>query len=153
MDITGKIIVLEDEVQVSDKFRKREFVIEYATNPQYPEFIKFELVQDKCGMLANYSVGQEVQVFFDLRGRKWVDRQGNERLVPLYLVVFILPDDRPKWLEVTADELILRKEAFWYRPSPGSSLRPSDSQIRIEIPFTQRLAVGFCEDRFCEAFP
>jgi hypothetical protein len=79
MDITGKIIVLEDTVQVSEKFRKREFVIEYADNPQYPEYIKFEMVQDKCTILDNFAVDQEVQVFFDLRGRKWVDRQGQTK--------------------------------------------------------------------------
>jgi hypothetical protein len=79
MEITGKIIVLEDTVQVSEKFRKREFVIEYADNPQYPEYIKFEIVQDKCTILDNFAVGQEVQVYFDLRGRKWTDRQGQTK--------------------------------------------------------------------------
>jgi len=76
MDIAGKLIVLEDTVQISDKFRKREFVVEYATNPAYPEFIKFEIVQDKCAIMDSLQVGQDIVVFFDVRGRKWVDKQG-----------------------------------------------------------------------------
>ena len=42
MDITGKVVEVLPIQQVSDRFRKRELIIEYATNPQYPEFVKFE---------------------------------------------------------------------------------------------------------------
>ena len=76
MDITGTIVVIEDTVQISEKFRKREFVVEYATNPQYSELIKFEIIQDRVSQLDAFAVGQEVQVYFDVCGRKWVDREG-----------------------------------------------------------------------------
>lgn len=77
MDIKGKIIEINNTVQVSDKFRKREFVVEYAENTQYPEFIKFELTQDKCDLLNGFNTGQEVDVFFNLRGRRWTDPKGE----------------------------------------------------------------------------
>ena len=77
MNIKGKILELKDTVQVTDTFKKREFIVEYAENPQYPEFVKFELVQDKCDLIDNLSVGQEVDVHFNLRGRKWTDPQGE----------------------------------------------------------------------------
>ena len=77
MNIKGKILELKDTVQVTDTFKKREFIVEYAENPQYPEFVKFELVQDKCDLIDNLSVGQEVEVHFNLRGRKWTDPQGE----------------------------------------------------------------------------
>lgn len=77
MDIKAKIVEIFDTALVSDKFQKREFVVEYAENPSYPELIKFELIQDKCDLLDNYKVGQQVQVFFNLKGRKWTDPQGN----------------------------------------------------------------------------
>lgn len=77
MEVKGKIIEINDTQQISDRFQKREFVIEYAENPQYPEFVKFECIQDKVAMLDDYAVGDEVTVFFNLKGRKWTDRQGE----------------------------------------------------------------------------
>lgn len=76
MKVSGRLVEIFETVKIKDSFQKREFVIEYATNPKYPELIKFELVQDKCGQLDKFSVGQEVGVDFDLRGRKWTDQKG-----------------------------------------------------------------------------
>ena len=76
MEITGKLIEVGETQQISDRFRKREFVVEYATNPEYPEFVKMELTQDRVGLLDNFTTGQSVQVSFDLRGRKWVAPDG-----------------------------------------------------------------------------
>ncbi|TDI69097.1 MAG: DUF3127 domain-containing protein [Bacteroidetes bacterium] len=77
MNIKGKILELKDTVQVTDTFKKREFIVEYADNPQYPEFIKFELIQDKCDLIDDLKVDQEVDVHFNLRGRKWTDPKGE----------------------------------------------------------------------------
>ena len=79
MEIQGKILEISDTVQVKETFRKREFVLEYADNPQYPEYVKFECIQDKCDMLDSYSAGQDVTVSFNLKGRKWVDPQGTTK--------------------------------------------------------------------------
>ena len=77
MEIQGRLLEVEETVDVSDRFRKREFIIEYADNPQYPEYLKFELVQDKCALLDGYNTGSDVVVHFDLKGRKWTDPQGQ----------------------------------------------------------------------------
>ena len=77
MEIQGRLLEVGETVEVSDRFRKREFVIEYADNPQYPECLKFELVQDKCALLDGYNPGSDVVVHFDLKGRKWTDPQGQ----------------------------------------------------------------------------
>ena len=66
-----------DTVQVSERFRKREFVLEYADNPEYPEYIKFELAQDRCELLDSFQPGQKVRVDFDLKGRRWTDPKGQ----------------------------------------------------------------------------
>jgi hypothetical protein len=76
MNIQGRIVEIFDAAQVSEKFRKREFVIEYAENPQYPEFVKFELVQDKCDLIDNFREGEDVDVSFNIRGRAWTNQQG-----------------------------------------------------------------------------
>ncbi|RLD24051.1 MAG: hypothetical protein DRI71_03665 [Bacteroidetes bacterium] len=77
MNITAKIIEIFDTAKVTDSFKKREFVVEYSENPQYPEYIKFEFIQDKCELLDNYSTGEEVDIAFNLKGRKWTDPQGT----------------------------------------------------------------------------
>ena len=79
MDVKGKILEIFESQQVSASFKKREFVLEYAENHQYPELVKFELIQDKCDLLDAYQVGQEINVAFNLKGRKWVDPKGEAK--------------------------------------------------------------------------
>lgn len=74
MEVTGKIKALNPEIQVSASFRKRELVV--ATEEQYPQFISINFVQDKCDLLDNYSIGEEVKVSINLRGREWVNPEG-----------------------------------------------------------------------------
>lgn len=73
MTIEGKLVEKYDTQEVSGSFRKREFVVEYAENPQYPEFLKLELIQSNCQQLDDFQVGDQVQVSFNLKGRRWVD--------------------------------------------------------------------------------
>lgn len=67
-DVTGRLIEIFDEQQISEKFRKREFVLE-VQDGQYPEQIKFQLVMDKTSLVDQFKVGDEVKVAFNLRGR------------------------------------------------------------------------------------
>jgi hypothetical protein len=75
--ITGRIAVLKPTQVVSDKFSKREFVIE--TTEQYPQLIPMEFQMDKCSLLDNFKLGQEVSVSVNLRGRKWTSPQGEDK--------------------------------------------------------------------------
>ncbi|MCP4750331.1 MAG: DUF3127 domain-containing protein [Proteobacteria bacterium] len=77
MEIKAKLLEIFETKQVTSSFQKREFVVEYAENPQYPEYVKFELIQDKCGLLDKFSIGQEVNIHFNLKGRKWTDPKGE----------------------------------------------------------------------------
>jgi single-strand DNA-binding protein len=67
-EATGRLHEIFDEQQVSEKFRKREFVLE-VQDGQYPEHIKFQMVQDKTALIDPFKVGDEVKVTFNLRGR------------------------------------------------------------------------------------
>jgi hypothetical protein len=72
MEIEGKLFIKYEEQTVGTKgFRKREFVVEYAENPQYPQKIKFELVQEKCAELDKYNEGDLIKVYFNIRGSEW----------------------------------------------------------------------------------
>ncbi len=77
MEIKAKLLEIFNTQQISQSFRKREFVVEFAENPQYPEFVKFELIQDKCDLLDSMKAGDMVNVSFNLKGRKWTDPQGQ----------------------------------------------------------------------------
>ena len=79
MIVEGKIVEKYDTQNIKDTFKKREFVLEYAENPQYPEFVKFELIQSNCDQLDDLNIGDEVSVNFNLKGRKWTDPQGQTK--------------------------------------------------------------------------
>lgn len=55
-DITGKLHVINDTKQVSERFSKREFVLEVADG-KYPQFIQFELTGDRTNMIVGRSEG------------------------------------------------------------------------------------------------
>jgi len=77
MTIEGKITDKFDTQTIKETFRKREFILEYTENPQYPEFLKFELIQSNCEQLDGVESGDEVIVNFNLKGRKWTDPKGE----------------------------------------------------------------------------
>ena len=66
----GKLEKIFDTEQKSASFQAREFVIEVADG-QYPQMVKFQLVQDKCALVDDYAEGDSIEVEFDLRGREW----------------------------------------------------------------------------------
>ncbi len=68
-----------DTQQVTERFRKREFVVELADNPRYPQYVLFQLTGDRCENLDGFEVGQEVRVEFSLRGREWKSPKGDVR--------------------------------------------------------------------------
>lgn len=71
MEVTGQLKAKFDTQTVSDKFKKRDFVLATDLSTPYPQFISFQVTQDKCSVLDNYNVGDEVKVSFNLRGREY----------------------------------------------------------------------------------
>jgi hypothetical protein len=78
MEIKGKVYEVSPTVQVTESLKKRELILEYIENPQYPEYLKFEAIQDRCNLLDNTKVGDDIEVFFNLRGRPWTDKTGKK---------------------------------------------------------------------------
>ena len=78
MEVQGKIKMIGDTKTFGNNgFRKREVVV--TTEEQYPQHILVEFVQDKCDLLNNYAVGQPVKIGVNLRGREWVNPQGETK--------------------------------------------------------------------------
>lgn len=77
MEVKGKIKFIGSTQQVSDKFSKREIVV--STDEQYPQHISIEFNQDKCAVLDKYSIGDDVEVGINLKGREWTNPQGETK--------------------------------------------------------------------------
>ena len=78
-EITGRIIDVMPVNQVSDKFRKREFVIEKKESggtAVFVDYIKFQLVQDKCDLINESFLNEEVKIWFNLKGNRW-EKEGR----------------------------------------------------------------------------
>jgi single-stranded DNA-binding protein len=78
MDIKGKVHEVSATMQVTESLKKRELILEYIENPQYPEYLKFEAIQDRCNLLDSVKPGDDVEVFFNLKGRPWTDKTGKK---------------------------------------------------------------------------
>jgi len=78
MQLTGKVHEILPTTQVTDALKKRELIIEYADNPQYPEYLKFEMINDRCALADPLKTGQDVTVHFNLKGRPWTDKTGKK---------------------------------------------------------------------------
>ena len=88
--LTGKIIVIEptqSRTSAQGKtFSTREFVIEFrdvinGVESQYPNFAKFQLVQDKTALLDSMQLGQQVTVHANVRGSKYTNKEGKEAYI------------------------------------------------------------------------
>ena len=77
MEVTGIIKVKYDTNVVSERFKKRDFVLTVEPGSPYPQHVTFQIIQDKVSMLDNFNVGDEVKVQFNLKGREWTSPQGE----------------------------------------------------------------------------
>jgi hypothetical protein len=79
MNVQGKIVMIGETNVISDKFKKRDLVLECGDNPQYLQNCIFEAHQDKVSILDDVKVGDYVNVDFNLHGRKWESPKGETR--------------------------------------------------------------------------
>jgi hypothetical protein len=74
LEVTGKLHVKYGAQQVSERFKKREFVLELAEEINgnvYTNYAKMQLVQNKCDILDKFNEGDMVKVSFNIKGNKW----------------------------------------------------------------------------------
>ncbi len=105
MNIEGKLTSIgETQTFGSNGFRKREVVI--TTEEQYPQPIMVEFVQDKCDLLNAYNEGEKVIIDINLRGREWVNPQGETKYfnsIQGWRIVKVGGDDKPATNEPIQD--------------------------------------------------
>jgi hypothetical protein len=74
--LSGILKVKNDTQQVSEKFKKREFVVTDASG-MYPQDILFQLTQERTDQLDPVAVNDTINVSFNLRGREWTSPSGE----------------------------------------------------------------------------
>lgn len=79
LELTGKIVEIYPTMQISERFKKREIVLditEEVNGQSFPNFAKLQVSQNKCEVLDGYKVGEVVKIQFNVRGSK-VDKDGK----------------------------------------------------------------------------
>lgn len=78
MEISGTVYHLGESITVSANYEKRELVVK--TDEQYPQFILIEFGQGKCNdVLDQLSSNDSIKVGINLKGREWVNPQGESK--------------------------------------------------------------------------
>ena len=78
MRLKGKLIKINAEQVINEKFKKREFIIE-TFDEKYPQTINFQLNNKNVSLIDDFNVGEEVEVEFRITGKLWTDKNGVER--------------------------------------------------------------------------
>jgi hypothetical protein len=73
-NITGVLIEKRDSVQITEKFKKQEFVLH--TEDKYEQFITFFLANEKCDKISQVPEGSTLEVTFAIKGKKW-EKEGQ----------------------------------------------------------------------------
>ncbi len=71
--IQGKLYRKFDTEQKTETFKAREFVL-LIEDGAYPQYIKFQLTQERCSLIDPFELNEDLTVHFDLRGREWNDK-------------------------------------------------------------------------------
>lgn len=77
LSVVGLVHEVGETQQVTDKFKKRDLVVKLVgDNPEYVDYVKFEATQDRVTNFDGLSEGDSVEVFFNLQGRPWTNKDG-----------------------------------------------------------------------------
>ena len=67
--VKGKVKVIQDLETFASGFSKQGIVI--TTDEKYPQDIKLDFVKDKTAMLDSLSIGDDVEISYNLRGNEY----------------------------------------------------------------------------------
>jgi hypothetical protein len=73
-ELTGKLVAKFDAVQKTETFKTREFAVEKSDDINgrtIVNYVKFQCVQDKTGIIDRVNIGDDIKVYFNIKGTKW----------------------------------------------------------------------------------
>lgn len=87
------------------------------------------------------------KIIYDLKAKNYNQLIYRYKLglTPLFLILFVLPDNEVLWVKVLKDALRLSKHAYWYYPSDKDTEVKNTGTKRIEIPISNKLDFDFFE--------
>jgi hypothetical protein len=99
-------------------------------------------LSDPSKLIIKYNL--EVKNYNDL-----IDRANESgSFIPLILAVFVMPENKNNWIDLTPEELIIRKCAFWYQIPPGQTHSTNKTSVTIDIPKINRIDLDFYDNQF-----
>lgn len=128
LEAIGKLHTIFETKQVSERFSKREFVVETLDNPKYPQVVLFQLTGDRCAQLDGLRVGDQVAIEFSVRGREWRSPSGELKYFNSLDVWKVTPAQQGKGRRSADDD---------WPPAgvPDSEPRPRDLGNNDDLPF------------------
>lgn len=79
---------------------------------------------------------QDGQVIYDLESKNYNDLVAESSMLPNILILLVLPSNSDEWLDVTTDQLVLKKCAWWCSLE-GQEPTTNQTTKRIRIPDCQ----------------
>jgi hypothetical protein len=76
-EVKGTIKEIRPTQVVSEKYKKREFIL--TTEEKYPQDVLFQLSQDNCDLVNIFKDGDKVVLAYNLRGKGWINPQGETK--------------------------------------------------------------------------
>ncbi len=73
-ELAGKLVAKYDTVQRTETFKTREFVVEKSEDINgrtIVNYVKFQCVQDKTNIVDRVNAGDDIKVYFNIKGSKW----------------------------------------------------------------------------------
>ena len=82
-ELTGKLVAKYDTVQRTETFKTREFAVEKSEDINgrtIVNYVKFQSVQDKTAIIDRVNIGDEIKVYFNIKGSKW-EKEGKTNYI------------------------------------------------------------------------
>lgn len=106
-------------------------------------------IQLKC-TTTKYAKEKDNFIHYNLRNKNFLTLKSkvNSQLVKMILVLLVLPEDPNTWIKVVNDEMLFKKQCFWYIPEdsnipPDIRMKGKDDYVKILIPNTNHLLSDF----------
>lgn len=75
--VNGKLYKKNPQQVISEKFSKIDFIM--ITDGEYPQYLQIQAGNDKMSLLDGVNGGDNVIVKLNVKGRKWVNPEGEEK--------------------------------------------------------------------------
>lgn len=77
-EIIGKVY-FKSEVELIGANQMKKQILVVETDHQFPQKLPVEFIKEKCDLLNNIQIGQQVKVSVNVRGNEYQDRNGITR--------------------------------------------------------------------------